>query len=188
MKVNSYIGGFISGVLFLGIILAAWKWKQSNVEWDYDLKVEKVGTGGPKFVVSKWGEYMFEYSFVSNGFYIRVNEESEGLDSLTPRMYFKRLEQDPPGIIYDLATSRRLEDGTIKTVQYDVESGDIEQTLLMGKDGFKAYDKEGILIEPDRRLGEVDGQIRRPLETLEQRRKELSEKLRDFEPESNEQN
>lgn len=138
------------------------------------------------FRVYNDGEYMFWYSVASNGFGLKVEEEK----LMAPELYFSKHYQYSDGMMYSLTTSRELEDGRLKVVNYDMASGDKETTIFFDGDEMSAYDSEGNLIDTNR-LDEADGVIRptrKSLETLRGRTEELSEKLRNYTPEPNEQN
>ena len=183
---KTFIGGLILGVAsttIIALILNLVNIGSPEHSRGVVTKESKYGSLGT-FDVFHEGEYIFTYSAFSNGYNIRRYEP----DLMSPRFYFSNTEQFDRGTLYDLSTSRRLEDGSEKSVRYDMESGEIETTIITDENGVRGYDSEGKLIEPDNQSEDVNGVTRHSLETLNQRREELSEKLRNYEPENNEQN
>lgn len=179
---KKFIAGFVSAIVVVGFVFLAAK---ELAPLGYEMEIRKVKDRTvPTFDVFKDGEYLFQYSVVGNGFYLRVEED----ELLSPRMFFSKLDQYSDGMHYSLMSSRLLEDGSLHSVYYDMDSGEVESTLIYNGNGMKAYDSEGKLIEPDNGLGEVNGVTRHSLETLNQRREELAVKLRNYEPPVDEQN
>ena len=182
MNKKSIIAGFVLGIIFMSLMM--WLPDLSEFGHDSARDIDTHEFENDVYIVTDNDQYLFQYRVGGNGFSLRVEEENMPF----PRLLFSKKSQFTDGMRYSLASSRIMDDGQIKIVDYDMESGEIERiTYWDGNEGV-VYDGEGNLVYPDNQLGEVDGEIRRPLETLQQRREELADKLRNFEPPTGEQN
>ncbi len=184
MNKKSLIVGFFLGIISRSLVIWVPRLRKLRDVSAHNIETHKIESDVPTYIVSDNDQYLFQYKVVGNGFYLRVDEE----DIPIPRMLFSKLFQYSDGMKYSLASSRILDDGRLKEVNYDMDTGEIERIMYWDGNEGEVYDSEGNLVYPDNQLGEVHGEIRRPLETLQQRREELSEKLRNFEPPVDEQN
>jgi len=98
-----------------------------------------------KFSVFRDKEKLFSASIVSNSFFLRVPDSNAPIDKMT---FNKHLQE---GITtYKLTTSMIENTSDIKTVEYDMESGEIMRIFKTSDSGAKVYDRDGNELEINR--------------------------------------
>jgi len=102
-------------------------------------------TSGNQIKVYREDKVLFSATIISNAFFLRVPSEY----SYPETLLFSEIRQEGKKI-QKLASSRKLPEGRIKTVEYDMESGDIDLIFLSSPEmGIEVFDKDGNSVEID---------------------------------------
>ena len=157
------IAFFCGSLLSSGILIALDIGNDGIYKLDHGIKAVQQRAEN-SFEMYHYDKYMFDFTVGSNGFFLFVRED----DLFYPRLKFSRFHQYPDRILYELSSTRMLEDGSQLIVNHNMETGEIETSVHMDGSDMKAYDKDGNLIE-------TDGHS---IESLNLRRKQLSEALK----------
>ena len=161
--------GFFCGLLLSSGVFFALKLRTNeSLELAHRLTAFKQEGELNSFKIYHFDQYLFEFTVLGNGFYLLVKEDN----LLAPRLLFRKLNQYSDGIRYSLTSSRRLEDGRELTVDYNMDTGEIETSSYWDGNQMIAYDKEGNPIEIN------SAKMESQLESLDLRRKKLSEALK----------